>query len=411
MSMNTEAFAADLRRLKIPPPDRNTLMGVYDLEGDYITKAVPECDRENERALHYLRGIFFTVTPTLKERLQRRNMMIPSLKVLVEIGKREGPQFARRLKQWDEAGEDGDDSRYIRLTMAKFLQQEAEESNSASRPQQSTNPRQGTGQAQARPQQQQGPRAPAAAAQERGASAPTPDRRQQSQQSPSPTHTSNQRGQDRPPPPPQQRQQPAEAARDQRRHRDDQDDFSGPSGDEAPQQQEKDYLSQHIYGGRAAACFSADTTRSGTATVRIEAAESKGQRQYDWKDKVSIQLSSRELPLVLATMMQWMPLFEGKGHGANNEKWFALENQAGKLYLSVNCKGKNVRGVPIMAGDAYSICTLIMRQMLKNDPFLSSEALLMIVKKQGELYLGGQRGSSGNSEENRRPMREQSYAN
>lgn len=41
-----------------------------------------------------------------------------------------------------------------------------------------------------------------------------------------------------------------------------------------------------------------------------------------------------------------------------------------------------------MAGDAYSICTLIMRQMLKNDPFLSSEALLMIVKKQGELHLG-----------------------
>ncbi|AET95185.1 hypothetical protein BYI23_E000240 (plasmid) [Burkholderia sp. YI23] len=409
--MNTEAFAADLRRLKIPPPDRNTLMGVYDLEGDYITKAVPECDRDNERALHYLRGIFFTVTPTLKERLQRRNMMIPSLKVLVEIGKREGPQFARRLKQWDEAGEDGDDSRYIRLTMAKFLQQEAEDGNGTSRPQQPPNKRPGNGQAHERPQQQQvPPRMPAARAQDRSASAPTQDRRPQTQQSPTPS--GNQRGQERPPPPPlsQQHQQPPEAARGQRQ-RDDRDDFPAPPGDEAPQQQEKDYLSQHIYGGKAAACFSADTTRSGTATVRIEAAESKGQRQYDWKDKVSIQLSSRELPLVLATMMQWLPLFEGKGHGANNEKWFALENQAGKLYLSVNCKGKNVRGVPIMAGDAYSICTLIMRQMLKNDPFLSSEALLMIVKKQGELHLGGQRGTTANAEGNRRPAREQAYAN
>ncbi|MDR5799093.1 MULTISPECIES: hypothetical protein [Caballeronia] len=405
MSLNTEAFAADLRRLKIPPPDRNTLMGVYDLEGDYITKAVPECDRDNERALHYLRGIFFTVTPTLKERLQRRNMMIPSLKVLVEIGKREGPQFARRLKQWDEAGEDGDDSRYVRLTMAKFLQQEAEESNGTSRPQQSPNQRQGNGQAHER-QQRHGPRTPAA--QDGSASAPAPDRRQQTQQSSRPS--SNQSGQNRPPPPPQQRQQPPEATRGQRQP-DDRDDSPAPPGEDVPQQQEKDYLSQHIYGGKAAACFSADTTRSGTATVRIEAAESKGQRQYDWKDKVSIQLSSRELPLVLATMMQWLPLFEGKGHGANNEKWFALENQAGKLYLSVNCKGKNVRGVPIMAGDAYSICTLIMRQMLKNDPFLSSEALLMIVKKQGELHLGGQRGTAGNAEGNRRPAREQAYAN
>ncbi|WP_432263258.1 hypothetical protein [Cupriavidus sp. TMH.W2] len=366
MPLNTEAFLADLARLKIPAPDHNTLMGVYDLEGDFITQAIPATDQGNERALNYLRGIFFTVTPVLKDRLQRRNMMIPSLKILVEIGKREGSQFARRLKLWDDCGQDGDDSRYIRLTLAEFLQQEAA-GNAAGE-----QGNQGNG----RKQNEERPGQPDQARQAPRRDQRVDDRaRQQNRQ-----------------PPPQQRPQQSNAGFEAQRAYQEESDSS--YGEEQPQQG-KDYLSHHIYGGKAAACFSADLTRSGLETVRIEAADSKGQRQYDWKDKVAIQLSSRELPLVLATLMQWLPKFEGKGHGANNEKWFTLENQPGKLYLSVNCKGKNVRGVPIMAGDSYSLCTLLMRQMLKNDPFLSSEALLTIVQKQAEMLLNVQSNGSG----------------
>lgn len=380
MPLNTEAFLADLDRLKIPVPDDNTLMGVYDLEGDNLTKAVAAYALGNERALNYLQGIFYTVTPVLKERLKRRNLMIPSLKVLVEIGKREGTQFAGRLKRWDASNQDGDHSRYIRLTLAEFLQQEA--ASNASR--------------------EQGSHGNSDRARE-SRSTSRDDPHQSSRQEPRGDDRARQ--QNRQPPP---HQRPQQQNTDVDRSSAPQDTRNA-SGDE-PSQQSKDYLSQHIYGGKAAACFSADFTRSNLATVRIEAAETSGQRNYNWKDKVAIQLSSRELPMVLATLMQWLPKFEGKGHGTNNEKWFTLENQAGKLFLSVNCKGKAARGVPIMPGDAYSLCTLIMRQMLKNDPFLSSEILLKIVYKQAEMQMKAV-PTAGDQHRGHNPqLRESSYA-
>ena len=42
-----------------------------------------------------------------------------------------------------------------------------------------------------------------------------------------------------------------------------------------------DYLSVHVYGGKAALCFNADTTRGGVPTVALDAAAGAN-RQYDW---------------------------------------------------------------------------------------------------------------------------------
>lgn len=276
-----------------------------------------------------------------KERLQRLNVRIPSLRVLVEIGKQEGTEFAARLKRWDESGEEGEDSRYIRLTMAEYL--EKERSGFRGR------------------QQEPGPSRPPHTANATTQSGVAKEQSKREAMPPQPT--------------------------------------SGPAtptgvpdgGLEETRRpgQGKGIISQHVYGGKFAACFSSDVSRGGHSTVRIEVAEANGNsRQYNWADKVSIQLSQRELPLVLATLMQWVPKFEGKGHGATNEKWFTLENQPCKVFLSVNCKGKSARGVPLMAGDTYALCTLIMRQMLLNDPFLSSESLLMLVKTQAAMLSG-----------------------
>lgn len=336
MSLDTAALCADLQQLKIPAPDVRMLMSVYDIEGDRITQAVADVKQGNEQALKFLQGIFFSITPKLKQRLQRLNVRIPSLRVLIEIGKHEGPQFAARLKRWDETGNEGDDARYVRLTMAEFL--ELERSGFRRRCQESSPTRpSGTG-AEAIP-------------------AGRPMEPSRSESNPPPMSSLS---------------------------------LSEEPGVEEPARQSgqgKEIISQHVYGGSAAACFSTDVSRAGQATVRIEVAQTSGNsRQYNWTDKVSIQLSQRELPLVLATLMQWVPKFEGKGHGTANEKWFTLENQGPKVFLSVNCKGKAVRGVPIMAGDTYALSTLLMRQMLRNDPFLTPESLLMLVRTQGEMF-------------------------
>ena len=152
--------------------------------------------------------------------------------------------------------------------------------------------------------------------------------------------------------------------------------------DEPPQQNTaKNYVNRHVYGGKVAVCFSADKTRNDEHTIRIEAALASGARTYNWEDKISIQLSTRELPSVLATLLQIQNKFEGKGHGAQNEKWFVLENQPGKVFLSVNAKGMASRSLPIGPGDCYAVITLVMEQMLKNSPFLTAESLLSLIKR------------------------------
>lgn len=104
----------------------------------------------------------------------------------------------------------------------------------------------------------------------------------------------------------------------------------------------------------------------------------------NWAGKIAVQLSLRELPMVLATLLLWQPEFDGKGHGENNQKWFSIKQQTGKFYLKVDSKGQTSRGVPILPGDVYGIITLLIRQMLKNDPFLNVDVLLSIVQKQAE---------------------------
>jgi hypothetical protein len=349
MAFNTIQFSRALAELELPVPETHVLNDLYDLEGENLIRSVDAVKAKNDRAVFYLKGILFAVVPATKERLQRNKLLCPPLNVLVMIGKRAGPDFAIRLKAWDDAGGiECEDARYIRMTVANALAasttQAAQGKKSAA--------------------------APGAGIASDAAPAVTPA--------------------------PLPRAEPRSAADHHDRHESknssrsatpENDDVKTPPGDRQRNEgesNEREYISHHIYGGSAAVCFSADTTRGGVHTVRIEAAAKAG-GSFDWGKKVAIQLSKRELPLVLATLLLWLPKFEGKGHGENNEKWFTLEKQAGKHYLSVRSKDKPSLNVPILPGDGYALTTLLIRQMLANDPFLSSDVILAIVRKQAEL--------------------------
>ena len=363
LPVTVKQVADELRRLQWPVPDDATIQAVIDVDPDTVRRAVEQSSARNEAAQGYLKGVFLTAHKNTRERLERRRIATLEMSVLVAIGRAAGTSFALRVKDWDAAGApDGDEARFIRLTIAKALES-SRRAPSDEAPHAGNQPR----------QQYERPQPPHA---DHG------DRRAQ------PPHDGD--------------------PRDLQRPRLVSDNTSQPGADEVVEMPEgagapedtgnqgaEAYLSVHVYGGRAAACFSADVSRSKVHTVRIEAAESSGTRQYNWKGKVAIQLSTRELPLVLATFMHWIPKFEGKGHGANNEKWFTLERQGNKMFLSVNSKGSGPRGVPIPAGDGYSITTLLIRQMLKNDPFLTVEALFHLVRKQAELATAGQEGRAG----------------
>lgn len=158
-----------------------------------------------------------------------------------------------------------------------------------------------------------------------------------------------------------------------------------PTSGLAEAEEVKTYTNRHVYGGKVAVCFQSDKTKTGDHTIRIEAAEATTIRSFNWADKIAIQLSTRELPGVLATFLQLQGKFDGKGHGAQNDKWFTLENQPGKLFISVNTKGKTARSIPIGPGDCFGVVTLLMEQMLKNTPFLTADNLLSLIQRTAKM--------------------------
>lgn len=308
---NARVTTSALLGLQIPAPSIEVLEEIHSLEGSSLTSSIERATAGDAVSIEYLKGIFFSVLPVVTDRLAAAKLAPPTIPLLVEIGRTEGPVFARTLKSWVESGcPDNNQGEYLRRIYAQALH---------------TN--------------RQAPLAIEA----------------------------------------------VEAANDgtNRSAGVDEDEAVGQLDEPLRQQSEKNYVNRHVYGGKVAVCFSADLTRNEEHTVRIEAAQASGARTYNWEDKIAIQLSTRELPSVLATLLQIQGKFEGKGHGAQNEKWFTLENQPGKVYLTVNAKGKASRSLPIGPGDCYTIITLVMEQMLKNAPFLTAESLLGLIKRTG----------------------------
>ena len=100
---------------------------------------------------------------------------------------------------------------------------------------------------------------------------------------------------------------------------------------------------------------------------------------------------------MLAVLMGWLQKFEGKGHGENNSKWFSIENQGNRFFLSVCAKGQTPRAIPILPGDSYAATTLLLRQLLKNDPLLPPALLLSLVRKEAAMANGETETSSRTS--------------
>jgi hypothetical protein len=145
----------------------------------------------------------------------------------------------------------------------------------------------------------------------------------------------------------------------------------------------REYKSVHTYGSKAALCFSASTTRGDDVqhTVSIDGAMSSGVRVYDWKNKIIFQLTVQEIPLVIGVLHGFIDKLELKGHGRENEKALVIENQGNKYFISLLCKGEAPRGVPVPAKDIYPIITLLLRQALRNDPFLDTNYIIKLSER------------------------------
>lgn len=156
-------------------------------------------------------------------------------------------------------------------------------------------------------------------------------------------------------------------------------DSPGPMG--------RDRQSVHVYGNKSALCFEPDTTKDGTHTVALDAALATGPRQYDWKRKIRVQLTVRELPIVAAVIFGFGRFCEFKNHGTNNDKGFSLENQeknaVGQVFARVFAKDQVLRAVPIDAADAWRVGALFVRQLRQQYPWLDGDTLMMSLRMTG----------------------------
>lgn len=145
----------------------------------------------------------------------------------------------------------------------------------------------------------------------------------------------------------------------------------------------------HVYGKRDALCFSEDTTQSGdSATVRIEGASATGPRVYDWKNKLTIQLSVTELLLVYAVFQGYMGKAKLSGHGPANDKFLEVEDQKDKIFVKLNQAQGSMHSVPIPGSYAAYITGMLYRQIAKNFHGLSDAKIEQIIHRMVAMYNG-----------------------
>jgi len=154
----------------------------------------------------------------------------------------------------------------------------------------------------------------------------------------------------------------------------------------AEEKEVKNYGNFHAYGGKAALDFKPSETRAGIHTISIEGAKLISEKKFDWNDKVSIQITRAELPMVAAVFFAKIESCKFANHGADKTKGFEIKCQPspkGGKHFYVNLYEKNKPGIAVQvnAEDAVSVFAMIVVQMRRNWPHLSSDSVIEIIKQ------------------------------
>lgn len=148
-------------------------------------------------------------------------------------------------------------------------------------------------------------------------------------------------------------------------------------------EEKKEFKDHHVYGSKAALCFSNDITRRNVHTIRLEGASAVGRNQYDWKNtKIAVQITSNELPCLIAVFAGMIPEYKADNHGTDNDqgsKGFAIQNQNDKLFVRIYQGGGTAHAVPVTPEDAFWSLQLMIEQMQLNMPGMSAGDILAMV--------------------------------
>ncbi|OJY94351.1 MAG: hypothetical protein BGP25_05015 [Lysobacterales bacterium 63-13] len=124
-------------------------------------------------------------------------------------------------------------------------------------------------------------------------------------------------------------------------------------------------LQVKAFGKKAALCVESDVTRRDAPTVRFELATMISDKNYDWKNKLVIQLTQDEIIEAAAVLFGFAPKVEFRNHG-DDAKFLSLEMQPGGLLVRAGNKNANsIRILPVGVGRTTAMAALLVAQLDK----------------------------------------------
>lgn len=334
---STQAAQELLSVLRLPTLDANTIRAIGQKEGLEFKQALVDAANQAPNAearLKYLKALITACAPLTRDTIGALGFAMPDLGALIDLSKQEGHLFAGAVRGMKAENPDPASleaaRNYLKRTLRTICQ-------------------------------------PLPTSNEAPTRAPQPPSAPQAETRPAQPTASGLRNPD----------PPNNVAQLPRREQN-----NAPAATGEAEGNGRKFLSFHLYGGKAAMCFSLNTTRKGNfPTVQIEAAAAKGEKVYDWDKKVSFQLTIAELPLVFGVLFGFLSRVELSGHGATNDKSLTIEDQGNKFFMSMRVRGGGTFALPVLPKDTYAIMAMIFGQMKANNPELSDTQLMMLARR------------------------------
>jgi hypothetical protein len=153
---------------------------------------------------------------------------------------------------------------------------------------------------------------------------------------------------------------------------------------------EPPYYSFKIFASTAALCVSEARTRAGNQhTIQIEGALALGsgsaRREFDWQNKIIVQLSVQEAYMALALFENMIPSVKFDGHGRAHDKSLHIDRQELHYFVRVIQRGRAAIALPVRAVDAIQIVALLYRQLLANEPHLQIGDIRALVARMASM--------------------------
>lgn len=139
----------------------------------------------------------------------------------------------------------------------------------------------------------------------------------------------------------------------------------------------------HVYNvGNAALMIREDKTRSReepTITVEMARNLSREQRTFNWREKIIVQLTVKEMMHVLALLTGEIGSLRFVGHGSGRDKGVEARAQDDSFFFTVFNRDGG-KGVKVLATDTYPMIDIILGQLQKNYPNMTVDLLLRQMK-------------------------------